>query len=77
MEHSLEQELRDAGYTGALALEPLIEACGDRFTDLHRVAFAPNERAWKAKCCDKQEHKGIGDTPTIAAARLWLALQKK
>lgn len=76
MEHSLEQELRDAGYTGDFALEPLIEACGGRFKSLwlhsngRWTARYGTRRIAPRKACD-------GATPTEAVAMLYLALYGK
>ncbi|HEX9503598.1 MAG TPA: hypothetical protein VF974_04740 [Patescibacteria group bacterium] len=54
-------------------LSELIEACGDKFDNLHLVA---NDKSWEATGWDA-DSIGLGQTPEIAVAELWLELNKK
>lgn len=62
-------------------LSELIEACGEKFQNLWKVA---NEKKYISISLDIKnglivpaKYKGEGSTPEEAVARLWLALNKK
>lgn len=57
-------------------LEELIEACKDVWFKLENSPVASVEK-WTVQCCNRPQHKYIGSSPSIAVARLWLALNKK
>lgn len=71
----LKQELRELGYTGEFGLSELIEACGERFRGLNKVAFIWHASAWRDKNSKEQINITYPDNPHIAMAKLWLALQ--
>jgi hypothetical protein len=54
-------------------LEELIEACGQRFYTLEYVGKLGH--VWEAHFIQHDDYE-IGDTPTEAVARLWLALHR-
>lgn len=68
-------------------LEELIEACGDRLMSVHRTVPARVEKSdhWGAEAYfetgpddePRGSQLGLGQTPTEAVAKLWLALNKK
>jgi hypothetical protein len=58
-------------------LEELIEACGENFAWLHQSVKSKKWAAQDFIYDDEGPHSGQGSTPTEAAARLWLALNKK
>ena len=57
-------------------LSELIEACGEDFDNLMRV-YHGQDIVWVANADDLGHSENEGFTPTIAVARLWLALNKK
>lgn len=80
MNEEISLKLRKVGYSGAINLESLIEACGDGFAGLERH----NKYEWQA--CDSSGPDGqlandlnvpTGSTPSEAVALLWLALNEK
>lgn len=62
-------------------LSELIQACGDGFESLERgwLAKATGGRKidWEFHSDPYEHHEGKGQTPEIAVANLWLALNKK
>ncbi len=61
-------------------LEELVEACAEDFVNLNRLAHSrPTDARWQAvgKLTKSTTQKHDGETPTIAVAKLWLALNKK
>ena len=79
MDTSLQQELRDAGYTGEFELGAFIEACGDN-VGIFKIS-ATECNAWKrdfpSADPDEVPQTFNASTPEEAVARLWLALNKK
>jgi len=59
-------------------LSELIEACGDRFHSLHQMNDG-SKIWWNAHGIENQFGKTSrsGDTPDVAVANLWLALNEK
>lgn len=73
---------RSVGETATPTLSELIEACGDAFDSLVRVAITDhlgggNIIKWRAQARDPQTPDGRASTPEEAVARLWLSLNKK
>ena len=67
------QEMLDSGdYCTVPTLEELIEACGK-----HLSILRPYQDTWQANNSNSEDAdfcSGEGSTPTIAVAKLWLAL---
>lgn len=88
MTYELAKQLKDARFPGSEnwefmedeirtlrplpTLSELIEACGDEFKVLERVA----KNKWIIVGSDKRNPR-LADTPEEAVAKLWLALNKK
>lgn len=72
-------ECYERGQDGVIVFTPdlseLIEACGNRFDSLEK-----DRSEWIASWEDNQDfsttHTGIGTSPEIAVANLWLELNK-
>ena len=77
MDTSLQQQLKDAGYTGEFDLAPLVEACGDGFNSLERGEDEDGNDYWLARRWGDNAVDGSGSSPEEAVAMLWLALNKK
>lgn len=79
IEETLKKERMDSGEEwgqGYDTLEELIEACGDKFEGLipNKGPLADSDTNWSAAGAGQI---GLGSSPKIAVARLWLALNKK
>ncbi len=57
-------------------LSELVEACGDRFHELHHCNKGNDPKKWWAYSYNLAE-TGEGFTPEEAVAKLWLELNKK
>ena len=90
MKDKLAKKLEDAGYRGEYDLSSLIEECGVGLISItNENSFSHSggkskEIKWDWSAIGIQEpypkggyRHGMGKTPKIAVARLWLALNKK
>ena len=68
------ENLLAAGYdiVACPTLSELIESCGDKFFGI----FRRDKKNWIASISDKNETEGLGKSPEVAVAKLWLKLNK-